>query len=148
MLARRIARLRPELDLYLMTEVSLEETAGRLSHHYRRVFHAREGLLELHLSILKGIEERYDAPFFEALRDYAHRPTGVFHALPISQGKSVVSSHWISDMVDFYGLDIFLAQSISTGTSICGAATTGITRCATSRISMGRSAYATAAPNA
>ena len=114
MLARRIARLRPELDLYLMTEVSLEETAGRLSHHYRRVFHAREGLLELHLSILKGIEERYDAPFFEALRDYAHRPTGVFHALPISQGKSVVSSHWISDMVDFYGLDIFLAETSAT----------------------------------
>ena len=114
MLARRIARLRPELDLYLMTEVSLEETAGRLSHHYRRVFHAREGLLELHLSILKGIEERYDAPFFKALRDYAHRPTGVFHALPISQGKSVVSSHWISDMVDFYGLDIFLAETSAT----------------------------------
>jgi arginine decarboxylase len=114
MLARRIARLRPELDLYLMTEVSLEETAGRLSHHYRRVFHAREGLLELHLSILKGIEERYDAPFFEALRDYAHRPTGVFHALPISQGKSVVSSHWISDMVDFYGLEIFLAETSAT----------------------------------
>ena len=114
MLARRIARLRPELDLYLMTEVSLEETAGRLSHHYRRVFHAREGLLELHLSILKGIEERYDAPFFEALRDYAYRPTGVFHALPISQGKSVVSSHWISDMVDFYGLDIFLAETSAT----------------------------------
>jgi arginine decarboxylase len=113
-LARRLARLRPELDLYLMTEVSLEETAGRLSHHYRRVFHAREGLLELHLSILQGIEERYDAPFFEALRDYAHRPTGVFHALPISQGKSVVSSHWISDMVDFYGLDIFLAETSAT----------------------------------
>ncbi len=113
-LARRVARLRPELDLYLMTEVSLEETAGRLSHHFRRVFHAREGSLELHLSILKGIEERYDAPFFEALRDYASRPTGVFHALPISQGKSVVSSHWISDMVDFYGLDIFLAETSAT----------------------------------
>jgi arginine decarboxylase len=114
LLARRLARVRPELDLYLMTEVSLEETAGRLSHHFRRVFHAREGSLELHLSILKGIEERYDAPFFEALRDYASRPTGVFHALPISQGKSVVSSHWISDMVDFYGLDIFLAETSAT----------------------------------
>ncbi len=78
------------------------------------MFHAREGSLELHLSILKGIEERYDAPFFEALRDYASRPTGVFHALPISQGKSVVSSHWISDMVDFYGLDIFLAETSAT----------------------------------
>jgi hypothetical protein len=83
-LARALARLRPELDLYLMTEVAVEDMAGRLSHHFRRVFHAREGSLELHLSILRGIADRYQAPFFEALRDYSHRPTGAFHALPIS----------------------------------------------------------------
>jgi arginine decarboxylase len=98
-LARKLARLRPELDLYLMTEIAVEDMAGRLSHHFRRVFHAREGSLELHLSILGGVAERYRAPFFEALREYSHRPTGVFHALPISGGKSIVSSHWISDMV-------------------------------------------------
>jgi hypothetical protein len=28
----------------------------------------------------------------------------VFHALPISHGKSIVNSHWIKDMLDFYGL--------------------------------------------
>lgn len=114
-LARHIARLRPEIDLYLMTEIAVEEMAGRLSHHFRRVFHAREGSLELHLSVLAGIAHRYRAPFFEALRTYSRRPTGVFHALPISQGKSIVNSHWIRDMVDFYGLDIFLAETSSTG---------------------------------
>lgn len=92
-LARRLARLRPELDLYLMTEIAVEETAGHLSHHFRRVFHAREGSLELHLSILAGVAERYRTPFFEALRRYSHRPTGVFHALPISQANSIVNSH-------------------------------------------------------
>jgi arginine decarboxylase len=114
-LARKLARIRPELDLYLMTEVAVEEMAGRLSHHFRRVFHAREGSLELHLSVLGGVAERYRAPFFEALRDYSRRPTGVFHALPISGGKSIVTSHWIGDMVDFYGLDIFLAETSATG---------------------------------
>jgi arginine decarboxylase len=114
-LARKLARLRPELDLYLMTEIAVEEMAGGLSHHFRRVFHAREGSLELHLSILGGVAERYRTPFFEALRDYSHRPTGVFHALPISGGKSIVSSHWISDMVDFYGLEVFLAETSATG---------------------------------
>ena len=114
-LARRLARLRPELDLYLMTEIAVEETAGHLSHHFRRVFHAGEGSLELHLSILAGVAERYRTPFFEALRHYSHRPTGVFHALPISQGNSIVSSHWIRDMVGFYGLDIFLAETSATG---------------------------------
>ncbi len=113
-LARALARIRPELDLYLMTEISVEDLAGRLSHHFRRVFHAREGSLELHLSILDGVAERYRAPFFSALRSYSHRPTGVFHALPISHAKSILNSHWIRDMIDFYGLDIFLAETSAT----------------------------------
>ena len=113
-LARSLARIRPELDLYLMTEISVEDLAGRLSHHFRRVFHSREGSLELHLSLLDGVAERYRAPFFSALRSYSHRPTGVFHALPISHGKSIVNSHWIRDMIDFYGLEIFLAETSAT----------------------------------
>ena len=113
-LARSLARIRPELDLYLMTEISVEDLAGRLSHHFRRIFHTREGSLELHLSILDGIAARYRAPFFNALRNYSHRPTGVFHALPVSHGKSIVNSHWIRDMVDFYGLEIFLAETSAT----------------------------------
>jgi arginine decarboxylase len=113
-LARAVARIRPELDLYLMTEIAVEDMAGRLSHHFRRIFHTRDGSLELHLSILDGIAARYRAPFFSALRSYSQRPTGVFHALPISHGKSIVNSHWIRDMVDFYGLDIFLAETSAT----------------------------------
>jgi arginine decarboxylase len=113
-LARSLAKIRPELDLYLMTEISVEDLAGRLSHHFRRIFHTREGSLELHLSILDGVGVRYRAPFFSALRSYSHRPTGVFHALPISHGKSIVNSHWIKDMLDFYGLNIFLAETSAT----------------------------------
>ena len=114
-LARRLARLRPELDLYLMTESAVEVMAGHLSHHFRRVFQAQEGSMELHLSILAGVAARYRTPFFEALRSYSHRPTGVFHALPISQGNSIVNSHWIKDMAGFYGLDIFMAETSATG---------------------------------
>jgi arginine decarboxylase len=113
-LAPRLAQIRPEVDLYLMTDIAVEEVAGRVSHHFRRVFHAQEGALELHLTILAGVADRYRTPFFEALRTYSQRPTGVFHALPISQGKSIVNSHWIRDMVGFYGLDIFLAETSAT----------------------------------
>jgi arginine decarboxylase len=113
-LATSIAKLRPELDLYLMTEIEVEEIAGRLGQYFRRVFHAREGMLELHLSILFGVAARYRTPFFSALKQYSHRPTGVFHALPISQGKSIVNSHWIKDMVGFYGLDVFMAETSAT----------------------------------
>ena len=113
-LASSLAELRPELDLYLMTEIEVEDVAGRLGLYFRRVFHASEGVLELHLSILQGVAARYRTPFFSALKEYSHRPTGVFHALPISQGKSIIHSHWIKDMVGFYGLDVFMAETSST----------------------------------
>ncbi|MCH9669388.1 MAG: ornithine decarboxylase, partial [Actinomycetia bacterium] len=113
-LAAALTDLRPELDLYLMTELEVEKTAGRTDTNFRRVFHAREGFLELHLSILYGVAARYQSPFFSALKQYSHRPTGVFHALPISQGKSIVNSHWIQDMVGFYGLDVFMAETSAT----------------------------------
>jgi arginine decarboxylase len=113
-LAVSLAKLRPELDLYLMTEIEVESLAARLGPYFRRVFHAREGMLELHLSILQGVAARYRTPFFSALKQYSHRPTGVFHALPISQGKSIVNSHWIKDMVSFYGLDVFMAETSAT----------------------------------
>ena len=113
-LAVSLANLRPELDLYMMTEIEVEDIAGRLGQYFRRVFHAREGMLELHLSILQGVAARYRTPFFSALKEYSHRPTGVFHALPISQGKSIVNSHWIKDMVGFYGLEVFMAETSAT----------------------------------
>jgi arginine decarboxylase len=113
-LATSLEKLRPDLDLYLMTEIEVEDIAGRLGQYFRRAFHAREGMLELHLSILQGVAARYPTPFFSALKEYSHRPTGVFHALPISQGKSIVNSHWIKDMVSFYGLDVFMAETSAT----------------------------------
>jgi len=109
-LGARLAGLRPQLDLYLITETSAEEIAGQVAQQFTRVFYTREGLLELHLSILQGVTERYRTPFFAALRDYSHRPTGVFHALPISRGASVTTSHWIPEMADFYGMNIFLGH--------------------------------------
>ena len=38
----------------------------------------------------------------------------MFHALPISHGKSILNSHWIKDMADVYGLNIFLAETSAT----------------------------------
>ncbi len=114
LLSVALAELRPELDLYLMTEIGVEEIAGRMGECFRRIFHGRESVLELHLSILEGVAARYQTPFFSALRHYSHRPTGVFHALPISQGNSIVNSHWIKDMLDFYGLDVFMAETSAT----------------------------------
>ncbi|MFK4588008.1 hypothetical protein ABIF55_003422 [Bradyrhizobium diazoefficiens] len=114
-LAHIIKRVRPELDLYLMSNRNVEEMAGNPEADVvRRIFYSVEELLELHLSILEGVQDRYDTPFFDNLKKYAQRPIGTFHALPIARGKSVFKSDWIRDMGEFYGLNLFLAESSAT----------------------------------
>ena len=66
------------------------------------------------MSIIRGIAERYETPFFTALMDYSKKPTGVFHAMPISRGGSVFKSRWIRDFGDFYGRNLFLAETSAT----------------------------------
>lgn len=111
---RLIAKVRPELDAYLVTDRSAEEIAGHDLGRCRRVFYNQEDFLELHLNILRGVNRRYRTPFFNALKEYSKQPTGVFHALPISRGKSISRSHWIQDMGAFYGPNIFLAETSAT----------------------------------
>ena len=113
-LGQVLAELRPELDLYLVTDVGVETIAGQITQTFNRIFYRQEDYLELHLSILRGIEARYQTPFFSALSDYSRHPTGVFHAMPISRGKSVLTSNWIQDMADFYGVNMFLAETSAT----------------------------------
>jgi arginine decarboxylase len=113
-LCRLIARVRPELDAYLVTDRSVEDIAGMDLGVCRRVFYNQEDFLELHLNILRGVQARFKTPFFTALKEYSKQPTGVFHALPISRGKSISRSHWIQDMGAFYGPNIFLAETSAT----------------------------------
>jgi arginine decarboxylase len=114
-LAHVLKRVRPELDLYLMSNRDVEEMAGNpQADVVRRIFYSVEEILELHLAILEGVQERYETPFFDNLKKYAQRPVGTFHALPIARGKSVFKSDWIRDMGEFYGPNLFLAESSAT----------------------------------
>jgi arginine decarboxylase len=114
LLGQKIHELRPELDLYLVTNLSAEEVAAKIGYVFKRVFFREEDDTELYMAVLRGVEERYRTPFFTALKAYSKQPTGVFHALPISRGKSILQSSWIQDMAQFYGLNIFLAETSAT----------------------------------
>lgn len=113
-LAGLIKDLRPELDLYMVTNTSVEDLAALTGKLFQRIFYQHEDPVELHLNILRGIQQRYQTPFFTALKKYSRQPTGVFHAMPISRGKSISKSHWIKDMLHFYGMNIFLAETSAT----------------------------------
>jgi arginine decarboxylase len=114
-LARAVKHYRPEVDVYLLTDRAVEQlAAGEEMAPVRRIFHNVEELMELHLSILDGVSDRYETPYFTNLKKYAQRPMGTFHALPIARGKSVFRSNWIRDMGHFYGTNLFLAESSAT----------------------------------
>jgi arginine decarboxylase len=114
-LARMINRWRPEVDIYLTTDRDVGSLAGSdEAAPIRRIFYAVEEPLEIHLAILEGIQDRYQTPYFDNLKNYASRPIGTFHALPIARGKSIFKSNWIRDMGEFYGANLFLAESSAT----------------------------------
>lgn len=114
LLGRRIAKIRPELDLYLVTDVNVEDIAARVGEVFKRIFFGEEDHIELYSSIMKGVGERHRTPFFNALREYAKQPTGVFHALPLARGKSIMNSNWIGDLAQFYGMNLFMAETSAT----------------------------------
>jgi arginine decarboxylase len=114
-LAQGLKQLRPELDIYFLSDRQVEKLAGDVAADcIRRVFYQIEEPLELHLSILDGVADRFDTPYFDNLQRYAQRPMGTFHALPVARGKSIFKSNWIRDMGKFYGINLFLAESSAT----------------------------------
>ena len=67
------------------------------------------------ISALKGAyRNALKPPSSLPLKTTASAPTGVFHAMPISRGNSVFKSHWIQDMGEFYGRNVFLAETSAT----------------------------------
>jgi len=114
LLGNYIHQFRPELDIYYITDSSLTHLEDSTLKAFRRIFYRMEDVQELHLTIISGINERYETPFFTALTEYSKKPISVFHALPISRGNSVFKSRWITDFGDFYGRNVFLAETSAT----------------------------------
>ncbi|HSV20155.1 MAG TPA: decarboxylase [Casimicrobiaceae bacterium] len=114
-LAQVLRSLRPELDVFVVTDHDIAALAGGdEAAPVRRVFYGVEEPMEIHLAILDGIKDRYETPFFDNLKKYAARPIGTFHALPLARGKSIFKSNWIRDMGEFYGTNLFFAESSAT----------------------------------
>jgi arginine decarboxylase len=114
LLGQYIRQFRPEINIYYITDTALTHLKDSTLNNFDRIFYRKEDLQELHLSIMSGIRERYKTPFFSALVNYSKKPTGVFHAMPVSRGNSVFKSNWIKDFGRFYGRNMFLAETSST----------------------------------
>ena len=94
--------------------MNVEDVAAQVGDTFKRVFFREEDHVELYSSIMRGVGERHQTPFFNALREYAKQPTGVFHALPLARAKSIMNSNWIGDLLQFYGSNLFMAETSTT----------------------------------
>lgn len=113
-LGKVINLFRPEIDLFYISDIAVSQLSDITLDCFKRVFYRTEDLQEIHLTILQCIKDRYETPFFSALMDYSRKPTGVFHAMPISRGNSIFRSQWLQDFGEFYGKNIFLAETSAT----------------------------------
>ena len=113
-LGKVIKLLRPEIDLFYISDIAVSQLTDRTLDYFKRVYYRTEDLQEIHLSIIQSIKDRYETPFFSALMEYSKKPTGVFHAMPISRGNSIFRSQWLQDFGEFYGKNIFLAETSAT----------------------------------
>ncbi len=113
-LSRSLHALRPGLDHYLITEQNALEVPLEVRQHFDRVLFHHNPFQDLHAAILGGVRSRFSTPFFDALQCYSRSQKCVFHALPLSRGASLKSSPWAHDLLDFYGDNIFLAETSST----------------------------------
>jgi arginine decarboxylase len=109
-----IRELRPRIELYLLTDESIVAGAEEAPGVFDRTFYRLNDVTDLHSTVLAGIRARFRTPFFDALRAYAESPVGQFHALPVARGASIFNSRSLQDMGEFYGRNIFMAETSST----------------------------------
>ena len=113
-LCRTIRHVRPELGHYLISEQTGAELPQDVRSNFDRVLFHLDPFQELHAAILNGLRQRFSTPFFDALRAYSRQAKGIFHAMPLSRGASVKASPWINDLLEFYGDNLFMAETSST----------------------------------
>ncbi len=109
-----IRELRPHIDLYLLTDESIAAGNDEGPDVYDRTFYRLNDVTDLHSTVIAGLRNRFATPFFDALRVYAAAPVGQFHALPIARGASIFNSKSLQDMGEFYGRNIFMAETSTT----------------------------------
>ncbi|MGF6884320.1 arginine decarboxylase [Nocardia sp. GAS34] len=109
-----IKQLRPHIDLYLLTDESIAAETEDQPNVYDRTFYRLNDVTDLYSTVLAGFRSRFATPFFDALRAYAAEPVGQFHALPVARGASIFNSRSLQDMGEFYGRNIFMAETSAT----------------------------------
>lgn len=113
-LAWALRHLRPHLDLLWLDPTGASACAQTLAAPFAAWIGEADPFAALHAHILRLVQARFEAPYFEALRAYARRPVVSFHALPLSRGASLQASAWMGDVQALYPAQQLALETSST----------------------------------
>jgi len=118
-LIEKIKIFRPEIECFIVTGYDSATILKEHDFHYRIFAKSNDAnddsvFDDLYAAIIEKMKKRSQTPFFNALKEYSNRRTSVFHAMPISSGRSLIQSTWAYDFYRFYGENYFLAETSNT----------------------------------
>jgi arginine decarboxylase len=112
-LVRRITRLRPELDVYILIAQEKEDDvvdalfAEAVDGYFYREERDYRGIYRI---LNAQIQERARTPFYDQLKNYVWMAKDQWHTPGHSSGESLRGSPWVNDFYDFMGEHVFDAD--------------------------------------
>jgi arginine decarboxylase len=112
-LVQRIARLRPELDMYIVIAQEKEDDvvdalfAESVDGYFYREERDYRGIYRI---LNAQIQERSRTPFYDALKNYVWMAKDQWHTPGHSSGESLRGSPWVNDFYEFMGEHVFDAD--------------------------------------
>jgi arginine decarboxylase len=112
-LVKRITRLRPELDVYILIAQENEDDvvdalfAEAVDGYFYREERDYRGIYRI---LNAQIQERARTPFYDQLKNYVWMAKDQWHTPGHSSGESLRASPWVSDFYEFMGEHVFDAD--------------------------------------
>src|SRR5215208_4229949 len=112
-LVKRITRLRPELDVYILIAQEQEDDvvdalfAEAVDGYFYREERDYRGIYRI---LNAQIQERARTPFYDQLKNYVWMAKDQWHTPGHSSGESLRASPWINDFYEFMGEHVFDAD--------------------------------------
>src|SRR4051812_18071032 len=112
-LVRRITRLRPELDVYILIAQEKEDDvvdalfAEAVDGYFYREERDYRGIYRI---LNAQIQERARTPFYDQLKNYVWMAKDQWHTPGHSSGESLRGSPWVNDFYEFMGEHVFDAD--------------------------------------
>src|SRR3954467_3953439 len=112
-LVRRITRLRPELDVYILIAQEKEDDvvdalfAEAVDGYFYREERDYRGIYRI---LNAQIQERARTPFYDQLKNYVGMAKDQWHTPGHSSGESLRGSPWVNDFYEFMGEHVFDAD--------------------------------------